>query len=514
MISQLIDSTIGMFSPKAQFRREVTRKSLAIAKGFSTRKFDAASFSGKTKGWYAPKTSSMVDTKLYLNTLRDRSRDLVRNAPVARRIIDVMTSNVIGSGIVPQINCEDEGRREKIEQLFTQFTQQCDFGGRLDFYGLQALCFRSMMECGETLVRFVRTTDEIPLKLQVLESDFIDSFKEGYLDDGLMCQGIEFAKDGGKPRAYWLYRNHPGGFLFNGFYGDSLRIPASEIIHCFREERPGQVRGIPILTPVMLKIRDLDQYSFAQLWRQKVSACYAAFVRDVTEQLDPVAAKDDDYLENLEPGTIEYLPPGREITFSSPPEAPNYPDYTRACLREIAAAIGASYEALSGDYSQVNFSSARMGWLEFHRTIQAYQWITFIPSFMTPITNEFLRIVRLKGIDTKGVTMTFTPPRREMIDPVDEVESMSAGIRNGFFSLSECIRELGFDPKERLTELSEDKKFVESLGLNLECFSQEGEQSGQNIKKSNTDSISTDPEEGRKKRDKERIRRQRQRRWG
>jgi lambda family phage portal protein len=517
MIAKIIDSTIGALSPSTQLKRILARKSIAVANGLKTRKFEAASFSDKTKGWFAPKTSALVDTKLYLNTLRDRSRDTVRNTPIGRRAVEVMVQNIIGTGIVPQLHDENESRRRKIEVLLKRFIDECDHYGRLDFYGLQAMWVKSMLTDGESLIRYSRETGSTPLKLQTLESDFIDSFREGYLEDGIICQGVEFDQDQGKPRAYWLYRNHPGGFIFNGFTGDSLRVPSSEIVHCFKLERPGQCRGLPLLTPAMLKIRDLDQYAFAQLWRQKVSACYAAFVMDTTEQLDPLASKNDDYLEDLQPGAIEYLPPGREVKFSDPPDAPNYPEYVRACMREIASALGISYEALSGDYSQVNFSSARMGWLEFHRTIQSYQWGTVIPSLLTPIMNEFLKTVQISGIDTSGVKITFTPPRRDMLDPVEEIESMSAGIRNGFFSLSECIRELGFEPEQRLQELSKDMKLAQSLGLKLECFSKEGDET--NATQSDPDSVSDSKEEtnnnpsGRSRRKRRERQERRKRRW-
>jgi len=479
MIGRAFDSIAGIFS-KAVNRKEARAR--LQGKKLQTRRYEAASFSDKTKGWYAPKSSSIVETKLYLSTLRDRSRDLVRNNAIARRGLDVLTSNVIGAGIVPKIHCESTLKRQKIEDHLKRFIDECDYSGRLDFYGLQALHFRSMLEAGESLMKFVYLRKPMPLKLYSLEADFIDPYKEGYFETGLVCQGIEFAKPNdptqttieeiGKPQAYWLYRNHPGGFLFNGFTVGSIRIPASDIVHCFQVERPGQVRGIPKLTCVALKLRDLDQYSFAQLSRQKLSACYAGFIRDVNEQLDSVASKDEDYLEQVQPGMIEYLPFGKDIVFNNPPDAPNYPDYMRACIREIAAGLGISFEALSNDYSQVNFSSARMGWLEFHRTVQSYQWVTFIPGWIQPVMNKFLEMVSLLGVDTSDVTLSYTPPRREMIDPKAEIESMAEGLSNGFFSLSHYIREQGYEPEQQLKELASDKKLAESLGLNLTWFSE------------------------------------------
>jgi lambda family phage portal protein len=478
MLARALDSFIGAISPEKELKRVQARTRLAIVKDFHARSYEAASFSKKTLGWYAPKTSAIVDTKLALNQLRDRSRELIRNAPIARRIIEVLTNGIIGSGIVPQIYCEDESKKKRIEEHLKRFIDDCSFESNLDFFGIQSLCVRSMLESGEILVKFVRTTDrKNPLKLQILESDFIDYYKEGNVEDGgFIIQGVEYTKPegqlefGGKPLAYWLYRDHPGGRMFTGMIGGSFRVPASDIVHCFRHERPSQVRGIPVLTPVMLKIRDLETYQFSELSRKKLSSCYAGFIRDINEQIDPTSSKDDDYPEVIEPGSLIKLPNGKEITFSNPPESPNYSEYVRACLREIAAGVSISFESLSNDYSQVNFSSSRMGWLESHRSLQSYQWNTVIPGLIQPIIKEFLKMLQIIGVDTTGVSVGFSVPRREMIDPVSEIKSMSEGVKTGIFSLSECIRSLGYEPREVLQELSRDKQLVDSLGLKLDCF--------------------------------------------
>jgi lambda family phage portal protein len=258
-------------------------------------------------------------------------------------------------------------------------------------------------------------------------------------------------------------------------------------------------RGIPLMAPVMLKIRDLDQFAAAHLTKAKLSACYAMFVRDLNEQLDIGSKETREEPETLQPGTVTYLPYGKDITFSNPPESPNYGDYVAASLREICQGLGLSYESLSNDYSKVNFSSARMGWLEFHRTIQSYQWGTVIPALLTPILNEFLKIASIQGVDTSGVTVSFTPPRREMLDPTSEIQAMKDGMRAGIFSLSECIRELGYEPKERLQELSEDKKLVESLQLKLESFIDHEEKT--NAKEGISDPIQGDSNDSSKDQD-------------
>ncbi len=56
------------------------------------------------------------------------------------------------------------------------------------------------------------------------------------------------------------------------------RVSAEDVIHLFRLETPGQVRGISWFAPVLLRLADLDSWRDAQLVRQKIAAMLTAFV--------------------------------------------------------------------------------------------------------------------------------------------------------------------------------------------------------------------------------------------
>ncbi|MFZ8458445.1 phage portal protein, partial [Staphylococcus aureus] len=79
-------------------------------------------------------------------------------------------------------------------------------------------------------------------------------------------------------KAYWMWPNHPGDTLVNTGGLKSVRIPAEQILHVFEKDRPGQIRGVTAFASVMMKMRDLDDYDDAELWRKKIESCFAAFV--------------------------------------------------------------------------------------------------------------------------------------------------------------------------------------------------------------------------------------------
>lgn len=409
-----------------------------------------------------------------LSRLRAGSHDLVRNNPLARRFIDVVVSNVVGTGIQPQFMRGDE-RAENIESVAARFLRStdCDAAGLNTYGGLQALALRTIAESGEVLIRrrIRRLSDglEVPVQFQVLEPDYLDERRDApqLPNGGRIVQGVEFDAIG-RRRGYWLFKEHPGSHRYMSL--DSSFVPASEVLHAYRTDRPGQVRGIPWLAPVMLRLADLADYEDAQLVRQKIAACFVGFYKESFSGVYPTGTEDEDgsIIDTFEPGMFERLPPGSEVEFGNPPVVEGYEEYVRVSDRRIASGTGVSYEALTGDLSNTNFSSARMGWIEFQRSIAAWTNLMMIPQLCGPLSNWFLEGLVLAGVDTDGVTVRHVPPRREMIDPTKEVPAERAAIRAGLKTMTQSLRESGRDPAEHFAEYAADMARLDDLGITLD----------------------------------------------
>ena len=67
------------------------------------------------------------------------------------------------------------------------------------------------------------------------------------------------------------------------------------------------------------------------------------------------------------------MPAGKDVRFASPPSVGEFDQFRGPMLLQIAAGYGITYEALTSDLSQANYSSARMGHLEFSRNIDCWQ---------------------------------------------------------------------------------------------------------------------------------------------
>lgn len=465
----LLDRAIASVSPSWAFQRLQYRSAMAL--------FDGASKGRRTKGWRAPSTSIQADTRKGLGLLRARSRDLGQNNAYAAAAHREIPANIVGEGITPHVDLPTPAERERGERLVKQWfdTPACDVEGRLNFYGLQNLVARTVVESGECLV--IRRPgagllSDVPLQLQVLEPDHIDTSKDGILGGGnYVVQGVEFNSIGQRV-AYWLFDNHPGDQHYRLTDISSNRVPAADVLHIFKTERAGQVRGVPWSAPVLLRMRDFDEYEDAQLVRQKIAACFSAFVvpGDQFGQVAGISESDEEKLlpEKLEPGTIEVLTDGKDIKFADPPSTSNYGEYSLVTLHEIATGYGVPYSVLTGDLRQVNFSSGRMGDRAFNRNLKHWQKNVFIPQLCQPVWSWFMQRCVEARLLPEALPARWSPPRRELTDPAREIPALRDAARSGQMTMPELIRQNGFDPDDFLREIQEWNAAMDSAGVVLD----------------------------------------------
>ena len=469
------------------------RARAVVAADFILRHYEAAATGRRTQGWRRPIGDANAVIGPAVGRVRAVVRDLARNNPHARRGIRTIANHVVGWGIVPKPNPANV----KAAQAWKAWagSTACDADGRNDFYGLQKLIMRTVAESGEVLVRRrFRTRPEdaelpIPMQIQVLEGDYIDTDRTG-IDVrgpqgqmvGRIINGVEFDLIG-KRVAYWLFREHPGAFTFGGGY-NSVRVPAEGVLHVYHQERPGQVRGMSWLAPIVLKLKDFDEYDDAQLLKQKIAAYLAVVVTDPTGEsatLGNAAEQDPDqpYTDKLKPGAVIQGPPGSNIQVVQPPRVAEFKDYAEVTLRAIAAGLGNTYEDLTGDYTELPFSAARMSRLSHWDDVHDWRWQMLVPQFCDPVWHWAMEAAAIVDKVDEVSDAEWTAPPMPMIEPDKEGLAYQRNVRTGIMSLSEAIRERGYDPRDLLAELSSDFKELDRLGLVLDSDPRKMTQAGQ-----------------------------------
>ena len=464
-------------------------KKLLAATGKTTPTYDGVGGGRRALSWSVGNPGAVAAMLFNQNELRAKSRDLVRRNAWANSALESYVANAIGTGIKPQSMLTDALQREAVQALWRNWTVEADAAGLTDFYGLQAMACRAMLEGGEALIRlrYRRPEDglSVALQIQVLEPEHLPVQMNLQSDNGnLIRAGIEFDRLGRRV-AYHLYRSHPQDGLLAPMSGDgglsTVRVDAAEIIHLFRPLRPGQIRGEPWLARALVKLNELDQYDDAELVRKKTAAMFAGFVTRLSPEDnlmgEGVSDSNGVALAGLEPGTMQILEPGEDIKFSQPADVGgSYSEFLRMQFRAVAAAMGVTYEQLTGDLSLVNYSSIRAGLLEFRRRVEALQHGVIVHQLCRPIWQAWMDQAVLEGsLKMPGYSLAakrrnyqcvkWIPQGWQWVDPLKEADAMKAAIRSGLMSRSEAISANGYDAEDVDREIAADNARADGLGL-------------------------------------------------
>jgi lambda family phage portal protein len=474
MEMNLLERAIATFAPGFAVKRAANRFRLQLLQRFGYSGYEGAARGRRTENWKASSRDANAEIAPALQVLRNRSRDLKRNNPFAAAAMDAIVDDTVGYGIKPKPKGRTKTITARAAELWKQHaeTTAIDYDGKHDIYGLQALALATIVESGAVLVRrHLLTTAQmkkrgaaLPFQIQVLEPDLIDLSRDGEQPDGSYdIKGIRYEPNGGI-RGYWLYDDHPGSGGLR-LKATSTFVPARDVIHTFRMDRPGQVHGVPWSAPVMLRLRNFDEVEDAYIEREKIAACFAVFFSGHDSEIGQTKIE---LPERLEPGLISFGPPGTTASFANPPGVNGYRDFSWINLHAIAAGFGVPYEVF-GDLTGVNFSSGRMGWQKYQRRIDRWQWQMFIPSFCAGVWDWFNSSMQFAGYLNEDCPCVWVPPRRMMVNPKEEIAALKEEIRNGLTTWQQAITERGYDAVEQAEEIAEANKLLDEHGLKLDC---------------------------------------------
>lgn len=474
-----IDRAVGVLAPGAMLRRvEARARVSALTQAVAA--YDGATRSHRTSARSVSRANANAEIRMSLARLRDVHRDLVRNNPYAARAVTSRVANTVGGGIVPSVLANSDRAKKAVTRLVKAHLGKVaiDRDGRLNLYGLQALAERTRSESGEALIvrywpdaaRMRADNLAVPLQVRVLEGDHLDQWKHGPLPGGgFIFMGVQFDASG-RREGYWLFDEHPNGRDFSRIGSLVSRfVPASEVIHYFHVLRPGQVRGVPDGTPVIMTAWDLAEYEDARLLREKIAACFTMFWTrgESPTNLAQGAASAERAaglkIADLAPGLLQELPQGSTVTFGSPPATQGHAEYVTASVRRIAIGYDLPFEEVGGDLTGVSFLSGRLGEIHLARRVEQWQQHSMIPTLCDGLGRWFTEAAVMMGAPRFDIE--WTAPRREMLSPKDEIPAKRDAIRAGLTSRQEEIRKLGYDPEQVDAEQAEDNDRADAAGL-------------------------------------------------
>lgn len=467
------ERAIYAISPQTAAKRHMARMALnATAGGYSGAGYR------DSMAYYQPGVGDAdADSVSDLRELRARSRDLLRNSPIAIGAIETQVTHIVGTGLSMQsridattlglTEAEASERQKQIEKEFALWAESefADAYGQQNFYELQDLALRTAMASGDAIVVLagVRRQDwPFRLALQVIEADRVSN-PDGKADSDTLVQGIEKDASGAPVRVH-IANKHPGRYTATkDIKWTAINIRGASgrrnVIHLYRKLRPGQTRGVPELAPVIETIKQLTRYSSAEVDAAVNSAAFAVFTKMDPEAFTDLfdesgrtqllnAAKNWD--GTLKPGMVTNLLPGESIeTAAMNRPNPNFDPFVQAFMGQIGMAMNIPKEVLTKHF-QSSYSAARAALLDAWRTFRVRrEWLA--SKLCQPVYEEWLADavaagrIEAPGFFTDAATRkawcgaAWSGDGPGSIDPLKEAQAARERIDVGLTTLPEEI---------------------------------------------------------------------------
>jgi lambda family phage portal protein len=383
---------------------------------------DAASrFDRSLALWQPGLGSADLDVLLDQPFVEARARDSQRNDAYVANAREIHKDSVVGHMFM--LNAKPSGKtlgldevweQEFQEEVETKFTLWAESPNHwVDASRMNTLTSMIRMVVGliatssETLATAEWMKDGRPYNtaIQMIDIDRL-STPMGMWNNEFMRAGVE--KDfNGAPTAYHIRTRHPADFGMFSIIPTWKRVPIRkpwgrlQVIHIMEQLRPDQSRGIAGMVSALKEMRITKKFRDVVLQNAVINATYAATIEsDLPAEsvfaqlgggnLGEVEAQNaiehyatgylgaiDAYSGSaknmaLDGVRVPHLFPGTKLKLTpAGPGGPLGSEFEQSLLRYIAAALGVSYEQLSKDYSQTNYSSVRAAMNETAKAMKA-----------------------------------------------------------------------------------------------------------------------------------------------
>jgi lambda family phage portal protein len=500
----LADRVVEYFNPKTGLERLRSRVVLATAVGQGGYEGGRRDRRG-TKLWRPQAGSADADTLPDLPDLRARTRDLARNVPLATGAIATKVTNVVGDGLQLQacidaktlgLTDEQADRAEQEnEREWAAFCKSADFTRVQHFDELSALALRSVSESGDVFVvrRYRKDQgDAYGTKLQLVEADRVSNPHRA-ADTDAISGGVEVDGDG-VPRAYHVSDRHPGNMRTAAIKW--ARVPAWSptgkrvVLHLFDRLRPDLTRGVPYLAPVIEELKQLGDYSDAEVRAAVTSALVTWFIQTSADEDtgEPVIGERAPNLASdevkLGSGAVISLGPGEKPVLTNP-SRPNekFDPFFLAMTRQIGVALELPQELLIKHFT-ASYSASRaaleMAWQFFRRcrTWLARNLHAHVYEWMMEEAVASGRLDRPGFFDDPVLRQAWLGaewigPARASLNPYQEAQADALDIETGTKTREQvCMERTGGRVERKTAQLVKEQKLRTEGGLGAPAASE------------------------------------------
>lgn len=396
-----------------------------------------------------------------------RASWLGENSPTGAAYVQCQIDNLVSTGPMVRSNHSDEATRRLLEKSFGRFACNCDAEGVGDLTSFLTKAVRNWVITGESFVQLPIVDRR--LKLRLINSEQVWRPLTRIQPNGnRIFSGVE-VDEGGKPLAYWTLRTQMD--LPWAVYPLPERIAAEDMCHLFIPSFPGAVRGLSFFTPIAARLLELDRIEDSLMARLATSALFTGFIRDLDNSAgfatDAKPNRDGKPELGMEPGALRVLPPGTDVVFpQNLPDINGSGDFLKHILRSVASGGGVPASLLTGDLSDVNYSSARAGLEQFKRAVARLQQSHLVTQLLQRIWERWLTVEILSGRlaapdfednQDEYLSVDFRWPSWPSLDPIKDGTADEIALNNNLKSRAEIIAARGRDIEDVDREINADK---------------------------------------------------------
>ena len=400
--------------------------------------------------------------------LRERARYEVANNSYAKGIALTLANDAIGTGPRLQLLDDDQKLCREIEQAFANWAEEIDLAEKLRTMRL------ALFQDGEAFAMLSSNpvlSHDVKLDIRLIEADQICS-PFGFLRPAQEVDGVIF--DGyGNPVKYRVLKHHPGDNKFN-FNLQSEMIPAENMIHLFRHDRPGQHRGIPEITPALPLFAQLRRFTLAVIAAAESAANFAGILytdAPANGEADNVEPMD---LIELERNMLLTMPGGWKMSQLNPSQpASTYAEFKHEILNEIARCLNLPFNVAACNSSGYNYASGRLDHQTYFKSIRVFQqWfaVRVLDKIIRMWLNEYSLLHRLQG---DFANHCWFWDGMEHVDPSKEASAQEKRLKNHTTTLATEFAKQGKDWETELRQIAREKKLIKELDISTAKITKE-----------------------------------------
>lgn len=446
--------------------------SVAQARGMAASikaRYDAAQTSSDNQRHWANADSlsaNAANSAAVRSVLRNRARYEFANNSFCNGMIRTLALHSVGTGPRLQLRTGNPAADRKLEREFAKWCKEIGLTNKL-ITMRQARC-----RDGEGFAVFVtnpRLRGPVKFDIRLVEAEQV---AWPYMLAPIPQQDVDGIKldELGNPVSYTILADHPGDTHLTNVLQHSV-VDASKVIHLFREDRPGQRRGIPEITPALPLYAVLRRYTLATLHKAEVAALMAVFLKTTASGLDPDDLGDPFQVLDFERNAMTTLPDGwdiQQLKAEAPTDA--HDAFCTAVVREIARCLDMPRSIAMGDSAGLNYSSGRLDHQTYFRAIDSDRFDTETKCLDRLLTEWLNEAVLVPGLIPDGLPLIADWEHEwqwdgfEHVDPAKEAAANEIRLKSGMACIPDLCAKEGIDYE------SMQQKAAASLGLSLEEY--------------------------------------------